>query len=99
MEKGYYILESFYQKMVKILKSENGSVSHSVVFNSSGPYGLLALQAPPILQARMLEWVVIPFARDLSHPGIELGPPALQVDSLPCENHSFYYLGYCGSVF
>ena len=52
-----------------------------------------------ILHARILERVVIPFARDLSHPGIELGPPALQVDSLPCENHSFYYLGYCGSVF
>ena len=29
MEKGYYILESFHQKMVKILKSENGRVSHS----------------------------------------------------------------------
>ena len=43
-----------------------------------------------ILQARILERVVIPFSRDLSHPGIELGPPALQVDSLPSEKHSFY---------
>jgi len=38
-----------------------------------------------ILQARILEWVDIPFSRDLSNPGIELGSPALQVDSLPSE--------------
>ena len=54
--KGYYILESFYQKMVKILKSENGSVSHSVVFNSSWPHGLLALQALPSLEFSRQEY-------------------------------------------
>ena len=29
-----------------------------------------------------LEWVVIPFSRDLTDPGIEPGSPALQVDTL-----------------
>ena len=36
-----------------------------------------------ILQARILEWVAIPFSGDLPDPGIEL--PALQGDSLPRE--------------
>ena len=42
-----------------------------------------------ILQARILEWVAIPFSRvaihfptDLSDPGIEPGYPTLQADSL-----------------
>ena len=38
-----------------------------------------------ILQARVLEWVAIPFSRDLPNPGIEPGSPALQADSLPSE--------------
>ena len=38
-----------------------------------------------ISQARILEWVVIPFSRDLSDAGIEPGSPALQADSLPPE--------------
>ena len=38
-----------------------------------------------ILQARTLEWVAIPFSRDLPDPGIEPGSPALQADSLPTE--------------
>ena len=38
-----------------------------------------------IFQARILEWVAIPFSRDLPDPGIEPGSPALQVDSLPSE--------------
>ena len=38
-----------------------------------------------ILQARILEWVVVPFSRDLPNPGIEHRSPALQVDSLPSE--------------
>ena len=37
-----------------------------------------------ILQARILEWVAIPFSRRCSL-GIEPRSPALQVDSLPCE--------------
>ena len=38
-----------------------------------------------ILQARILEWIAIPFSRDLPNPGIKLGFPALQVDSLPSK--------------
>ena len=34
-----------------------------------------------ILQARILEWVAIPFSRDLPDPGIEPGSPTLQADS------------------
>ena len=34
---------------------------------------------------RMLEWVAYPFSRDLPDPGIKLGSPALQEDSLPSE--------------
>ena len=34
---------------------------------------------------RIREWVACPFSRDLPDPGIELGSPALQVDSLPAE--------------
>ena len=38
-----------------------------------------------ILQARILEWVAFPSPGDLSDPGIELGSPALQADSLLLE--------------
>ena len=38
-----------------------------------------------ILQARILEWVVIPFSRGSSHPGIKPRSPALQADSLLSE--------------
>ena len=39
-----------------------------------------------ILQARMLEWVAIPFSRDLPDPGIKPGSPTLLADSLPSES-------------
>ena len=38
-----------------------------------------------ILQARILEWVAIPFSRDLPDLGIQPSSPALQADSLPSE--------------
>jgi len=38
-----------------------------------------------ILQARILEWVAVPFFRVFSHPRVRLQSPALQVDSLPAE--------------
>ena len=38
-----------------------------------------------ILQARILEWVAFPSPGDLADPGIELGSPALQADSLPAK--------------
>ena len=34
------------------------------------------------LQARILEWVAIPFPVDFPNPGTEPGSPALQADSL-----------------
>ena len=46
----------------------------------------IAHQAPlsmGILQERILEWVAMPFSRDLPHPGIQPESPALQADSLP----------------
>ena len=42
-----------------------------------------------ILQARILEWVVIPSSGDFPDPGIKLvspTSPALQEDSLPTES-------------
>ena len=38
-----------------------------------------------ILQARILEWVAVPFSRDLPNPGIRPRSSSLQVDSLPAE--------------
>ena len=38
-----------------------------------------------ILQARILEWVVISFSGDFPDPGIEPRSPALQADSLLSE--------------
>ena len=38
-----------------------------------------------ILQARILEWIAIPFSRGSSPPRIEPRSPALQADSLPAE--------------
>ena len=49
----------------------------------------VAHQAPlsmGILQARIMEWVAMPFPLgDLPNPGIEPRSPALQADSLPSE--------------
>ena len=52
------------------------------------PMDWVALQAPlsmGILQARMLEWVAIPFFRGSSHSGIKPWSPVLKADSLPAE--------------
>ena len=38
-----------------------------------------------IFQARILEWVAIPFSRDLPNPGIKPGSVALKADSLPSK--------------
>ena len=57
------------------------SVSHSVMSDSLWPHGLWPAQAPlsiEFLQARILEWVVIPFSRESSWPRTEPGSPALQ---------------------
>ena len=38
-----------------------------------------------IFQARILQWVAIPFSRRFPDPEIEPGSPALQADCLPSE--------------
>ena len=51
-----------------------------------------------ILQARILEWVAVPFSRGSSNPGIELGSPALKADSLPMELSGKPYLCECSRL-
>ena len=48
-------------------------------------YSLPGSSVHRILQARILEWVAIPFSRDLPDPGIKPGSPTLWVDPLPSE--------------
>ena len=55
------------------------------VTQSCPPRGLWPASVHGILQARILELVVIPSPEDLPNPGIEPGPSALQADSLPSE--------------
>ena len=57
--------------------------SHSVVSDSATPWSDYTVHG--ILQARILEWVAVPFSRDLPNPGIKSRSPALRVDSLPAE--------------
>ena len=40
-----------------------------------------------MLQARVLEWIVMPSSKECSNPGIEHRSPTLQVDSLPLVLH------------
>ena len=58
-------------------KSE--SVSHSVMSDSlqAMDCSLPGSSVLGILQARILEWVVMPFSRDVPDPGIEPGFAAL----------------------
>ena len=53
------------------------SVFSCVKFMSSSVHG--------VAQARILEWVTIPFSGDLLDPGIDPGSPELQADSLLSE--------------
>ena len=63
------------------------SESRSVMSNSLRLHGLqpARILCPWILQARILEWVVIFSAGDLCNPGIKPRSPALHADSLPSE--------------
>ena len=38
-----------------------------------------------IHQERIVEWIAIPYSRGSPDPGIKLGSPALQADSLPSD--------------
>ena len=48
-------------------------------------YSLPGILAQGILQARILEWVAIPFSRGSSSPDTEPESPILQANSLPAE--------------
>ena len=48
-------------------------------------YSPLGSSVHGILQASILEWVVISFSRDHPDPGIKPGLPTLQADSLLSE--------------
>ena len=73
------------------LKQLGGSSSRyeSVLVTQSYPslcdpmdYSLPGSSVHVIFQARILEWVAIPFSRDLPDPGIKYGSSALQADFL-----------------
>ena len=48
-------------------------------------YSLPGSSVPGILQAGILEWVLVPSPWNLPDPGIEPGSPTLQADSLLSE--------------
>ena len=76
-----YILEAYFgfllleQKNLKVLFTQ----LYTTVFSPLGSsvYG--------IFQARILEWVAIPFSKESSNPRIKARSPALQMDFLPSE--------------
>ena len=59
------------------------SLSHVQLFVT--PWSLPGSTLHGILQARILEWVAIPFPGHLPDPGVEPRSPALQADSLPSQ--------------
>ena len=68
---------SYLKVKLKVLVAQSCPVLHDPVDCSpSGSY------VHGILQARILEWVAIPFSRGTSQPGIKLRSPTLQADSL-----------------
>ena len=74
----------FYIHRCRSLRPTSESESHSVMCESLQLHGLCTVHG--ILQARILEWVAIPFFRgNLSNPGVEPRSPTLQADSLPAE--------------
>ena len=65
------------------LPKESESEICSVVSDCLQPHGLYPARLPPhgILQARILEWVAIPFSKGSFDPR----SPSLQADSLPSQ--------------
>ena len=78
---------SFRKKNPIEIISERESVRCSVMSSSLRPMdcSLPGFSVHGILQARILEWIAIPFSRGLPHPGIKTWSPAFQADSLPSE--------------
>ena len=68
------------------MKSESVAYLCSTLCNPMNlPCSLPGSFVHGILQARILEWVAIPFSRDLPNPGMEPRSPVLQANSLPSE--------------
>ena len=67
---------------VSLLHPSSEIESCSIMSNSLPP----SETVHGILHSRTLEWVAIPFSRDLSNPGIEPRASVLQADSLPTES-------------
>ena len=57
-------------------------------------YSLPDCSVHRIFQARILEWVAMPFSRGSSDPGIKPRPPTLHTDSLPFEPINAKYLEF-----
>ena len=68
-----------------IIKSYAQMLQSCLTLYDSMDYSLRGSSVHGILHARILEWVACPPPGDLPNPGIELGSPALLVDSLPAE--------------
>ena len=80
-------LEAFWKVKVE-KKRESESESLSVVSNSLRPHmdcSLPESSVHGILQARILEWLALPFSRGSSQPRVKPRSPTLQSDSLPSE--------------
>ena len=92
-KKLLYLFKQRYSKFMKnkIKEFRLGvvSVGHSVMSDSLQPHpmdcSMPGSSFPGILQARILEWVAIPFSTGSSQPRAEPRSPALQADSLPYE--------------
>ena len=61
------------------------SLSHVQLFATPWTAARQAPLSMGILQARILEWVAMPFSRGSSQPRGRIRPPALQEDSLSFE--------------
>ena len=76
-----YILEAYFGLL--LLEQKNLKVLFTQLYTTvCSPLGF---SVHGIFQARILEWVVIPFSKESSNPRIKPRSPALQADFLPSE--------------
>ena len=78
-------------------KREQGDGAHDVQGNSlndiiiintiipANTYTALTVYSTHILEARILEWLTVPFSKGSADPGIKPESPALLADSLPSQ--------------
>ena len=71
--------------MLPLLRASLSTFPRSSIKRKSTLRHPMDCTVPGILQARILEWVAVPFSRDLPKPGVEPRPPALQADFLPAD--------------